>query len=604
MSQVDGAGAEWHRSLRAVWENVPSRSADYNLQMLRSVADVLASFVVVLALVGASCRSGERAEPRPTPGGAESRETRYSTGDPALDALQNEFLPTLEANRREFTGQTGLVRGFGAGAVYPQVWLRDSATIIPATRYLFPVEWLTSWLEEHLSHQRSDGQLWDWIAAGQAAPFKVDAPRASQVYRAGGVVLSADKNTTATDQEASAVESAAQVFAITGDREWLRKKLAGRRLVDRLDAALEWVLRERLSGRGLVTGALTADWGDVSPAHPDQRTIYRDDETPLVEGLYASVVTFRAADGLGRLFESLGEAGRAGYWRESAVRLRAAINQRLWQEGRGFYRFQVSLPGPKPPVPVDDAAMFAMGGNALAILYGVADERQTARIVATAEERQRIHGVSTIAGVLLPPFPTGFFRHPIQREEWTYQNGGQWDWWAGRFLLAEFCNGHAEAAHRQLLGIARRAAGSGGLHEWYTPSGEPRGSPHYAGSVGALSAALYQGLFGIDSRAEGLALTVRLGTTQGSVSIHEPALDRRVAYDWRYDTDQRTGRLHLESNAPGRGALRVLLPSGAVPELALMDGRAVEAAVEAVGSDAYLTLPTDWTAHDLEVRLR
>lgn len=564
-----------------------------------------ATLVAVLAFAAASCRSGERPEPRPSPGGAVSRETGYSTGDPALDALQKEFLPTLTANRREFTGQTGLVRGFGAGAAYPQVWLRDSATMIPATRYHFPVEWLTSWLEEHLSHQRPDGQLWDWIAAGDPAPFKADAPRAGQVYRAGGVVLSADKNTTATDQEASALESAAQVFAITGDREWLRKKVGGRRLVDRLDAALEWVLRERLSGRGLVTGALTADWGDVSPAYRDQRVIYRDDETPVVEGLYVSVMTFRAAEALGRLFEGLGEGERAGHWRESAVRLRAAINQRLWQGGgRGFYRFQVSLPGPKAPAPVDDAAMFALGGNALAILYGVAEPGQIARIVAAAEERQRRYGVSTIAGVLLPPFPTGFFKHSIQREEWSYQNGGQWDWWAGRFLLAEFRNGHAEAAHRQLLGIARRVAESGGLHEWYTPSGEPRGSPHYAGSVGALSGALYQGLFGIDSRAEGLALTVRLGTVPGSVRVHEPALDRRIAYAWRYDPDTRTGRLHFESNAPGTGTLRVRLPGGASPERALMDGLDVEVTVEAVGNDSYLALTTDWRAHDLEVRLR
>jgi hypothetical protein len=562
------------------------------------------TLVAVLGFAAASCRNGERAEPRPWPGGAVSRETRYSTGDPALDALQKEFLPTLTANRREFTGQTGLVRGFGAGAVYPQIWLRDSATMIPALRYHFRVEWLTSWLEEHLSHQRPDGQLWDWIAAGEPAPFRVDAPRAAQVYRAGAVVLSADKNTTATDQEASAVESAAQVFAITGDRGWLRKKVTGRRVVDRLEAALEWVLRERSSGRGLVTGALTADWGDVSPAYPDQRVIYRDEETPVVEGLYVSAMTFRAAEALGRLFAGLGEAERAGRWRESAARLRASINHRLWQEDRGFYRFQVSLPGPKPPAPVDETAMFALGGNALAILYGVADPRQTARIVAAAEGRQRIHGVSTIAGVLLPPFPIGFFKHPIQREEWSYQNGGQWDWWAGRFLLAEFRNGQAEAAYRQLLAIARRVAASGGLHEWYTPSGEPRGSPHYAGSVGALSGALYQGLFGIDSRAEGLALTVRLGTVPGSVRVHEPALDRRVAYDWRYDPDARTGRLHLESNAPGTGTLRVLLPGRGAPERALMDGMPVEVTVEAVGNDSYLTLTTDWRTHDLEVGLR
>jgi hypothetical protein len=557
------------------------------------------------ALVALACRGVEpAAEPRASPGGAESRETRYATGDPALDALQNEFLPTLEANRKEFAGQTGFVHGFGAGAIYPQVWLRDSATLIPATRYHFSREWLTSWLEEHLSHQRGDGQLWDWIATGEPGRFKADAPRAGQVYRAGGLVLSADKNTTATDQEASAVESAGQVFALTGDREWLRKRILGRRLVDRLDAAVTWVLREKLGAGGLVTGALTADWGDVSPAYPDQRVVYLDPETPLVEGLYASAMTFRAADVLGRLFESLGEGDRATYWRDAGARLRASINRRLWQEGRGFYRFQVPLPGAKPPGGVDEAAMFARGGNGLAVLYGVAEPSQTARIVAAAEERARRYSVSTVAGVLLPPFPTGYFKHPIQREEWTYQNGGQWDWWAGRLVLAEFRSGHAEAAYRQLLAMARRVAGSGGLFEWYTRSGEGRGSAHYAGSAGALAGAVYQGLFGIDSRAEGLALTVRLGSTSGSVRVHEPVLDRRLAYDWRYDAEARAGRLHLESNAPGTGALRLRLPGGVSPERVLLDGREVEPALETAGLDSYLSLTTDWGSHDLEVRLR
>ncbi len=206
--------------------------------------------------------------------------------------------------------------------------------------------------------------------------------------------------------------------------------------------------------------------------------------------------------------------------------------------------------------------------------------------------------------MLLPPFPAGFFEHPLQRAEWSYQNGGQWDWWAGRFLLAEFRSGHAEAAYRQLLAIARRVAQRGGLFEWYTRSGEGRGSPHYAGSVGALAGALYQGLFGIDSRAEGLALTVRLGPASGSVRVHEPALDRRLAYDWSYDLGSRTGRLHVASNAPGTGALRFRIPGGTSPERALLDGRQVELTMETVGTDSYLTLTTGWATHDLEVRLR
>jgi hypothetical protein len=570
---------------------------------VRPAGGVLRFLAAFALLPSLACRERVDAPPPAPPGGAASRETEYSTGDPALDALQKDFLPTLEANRKEFTGQMGLVRGFGAGTVYPQVWLRDSATMIPATRHHYSGEWLTSWLEEHLSHQRRDGQLWDWIAAGEPVRFKVDAPGAGQVYRAGTMVLTADKNTTATDQETSAILAAGDVFALTEDRDWLGKKILGQRLLDRLDAALDWVRRERLTKGGLVTAALTADWGDVAPFGSDNRAVYVDERTPMVEGLYVSVMTFRAAEVLGQLFEATGEPERAGFWREAAGQIRTSINRRLWQEDRGFYRFQLPMPGPKPPRAVDAQAMFALGGNALAMLYGVADPRQAARIVAAAEERQRRYGVSTIAGVLLPPFPRNFFEHPMQREEWSYQNGGQWDWWAGRFLLAEFRAGQAEAALRQLLEIAQRVKRSGGLYEWYTPAGEGRDSPHYAGSVGALSAAIDQGLFGIDSRKGGLDLTVRLGAVAGRVRVLEPAISRRIVYDYRYDPGRRVLRLRLETDAPGAGTLRLRLPDG-VPAHARIDGKEVPFTTEAIGRDAYVVLPADWRAREVEVRLR
>ncbi len=55
-------------------------------------------------------------------------------GDPQLLRLAARLQPTLERNRRRFAGQTGAVDGFGAGEAYPQVWLRDSATLLPLSR--------------------------------------------------------------------------------------------------------------------------------------------------------------------------------------------------------------------------------------------------------------------------------------------------------------------------------------------------------------------------------------------------------------------------------------------------------------------------------------
>ncbi len=562
--------------------------------------------LVVFVLAGAGCRS-------PAPQAAAERpalaltgyahETAYATGDPALDALQDLVRPTLEANHKEFAGKTGPVRGFGAGDIYPQVWLRDSATLIPATRYAYGLDHLTSWLEEHLAHQREDGRLWDWIAAGEPEAFRVNAPRAAEIYRANGTVLSADKNTTASDQETSAIDAAGQIFALSGRREWLTGKVAGRRLLDRLDAALEYVWREKRH-EDLVTAALTADWGDVSPAYPDQRVIYLDERTPRVESLYASVLFVRAAGVLSELSAAAGEERRGRAWSERAESMRRRLVERLWQEDRGFFRIFRLVPGPVPSAAVDESELFALGGNGLAALYGAADDRQASRLFAQAEERARDFRVSTVAGVLLPPFPRGFFLHPILKDEYTYQNGGQWDWWAGRFLLAEFRRGNAEAALRQLREIAGRVSRAGGLYEWNTRTGQGQGSSRYAGSAGALSGAIYQGLFGIDSRAEGLELTLRLGAVSGAFRVYEPAIDRYVAGRYEFDARARTASLRFESNAPGAGTLRVRLPESATVDGASLDTRAIPFAPEAVGQDRYVAVTTDWRPHVLQVRWR
>lgn len=538
-------------------------------------------------------------------GGFDARaEVSVRLADPALQALCERLAPTLEANRKELRGRTGLVRGFGAGAVYPQIWLRDSATLIPLSRYLYPRDHLESWLVEHLAHQQADGALRDWIAAGDPSAFRNDAPRVEAVYRAGVVVISADRNTTEADQETSAVEAAYQIFRITGDRAWLRSAVAGRPLVDRLDAALSFLLRRRFSRRfGLVTSAFTADWGDVSPVYGDQRAIYLDDKTPVVVGLYANALFDRAARDLEVLLDAAGRSARARFWAAQARSVRAAIVRHLWQGERGFFRVHLLESAPPGWAAPEDGDVFALGGNAVAALYGVADAPQAAAIFHAAEERRRRFGVSTVAGTLLPPYPSGFFRHPILREPYTYQNGGQWDWFAGRLVLAEFERGHAAAARRQLGEIAARVARGGGLREWATRDGAGRGSAVYAGSAGALGAALIAGLFGVELHEGRLDLTVRLGAEAGELRLREPATATEVTCASAYYAASRTLRLSYSSGARDAGTLRVRLPPGTRPASAIVDGKAAALKFETVGEDVYAVSATAPGTHQLQLQL-
>ena len=532
---------------------------------------------------------------------SEPGEAHAATDEQRLNVLIQRLGPVLDANRKQFAGRTGAVHGFGAGTIYPQIWLRDSATLLPLVRYRYPRAYLESWIEEHLAHQGPEGELYDWIALGEPERFRADAPRVRVTFRQGTQTLSADRNTTMNDQESSAVLAAAQAFRITGDTAWLRKPIAGHPLIQRLDAALTSVWNRGGERHGLVTSGFTSDWGDVGPVHPDQRVIYLDDTTPVVVALYTNALFSQAAHELALLWNRLGRADRSASWTERARRVRAGINRQLWQEQRGFYRAHRVVER-RGFADFDDSDLFGMGGNAVAALYGLASRERSQRIFATAEERRRRLGVSTVAGVLLPPYPAGFFKHPIMRDAYAYQNGGQWDWFAGRLLLAEFRRGGAETARKQLEEIAARIVGTGGFYEWYTKDGQGKGSATYAGSAGALAAAIFEGLFGVELEADGLDIRVRLGAHPGEVRLKEPATGRRVAYQYRVQPGSL--RLGYESNLKGTGSLAVLLPPGAAARQARVDGKPVRHRAETVGSDRYLVLLTDWKRHELEVEIR
>lgn len=541
---------------------------------------------------------------------SDTRGLSYETNSEDLNRLQNFFSKVLEANRKQFAGPSIEIKGFGAGSAYPQLWLRDSSTIIPVARYNFSVDHLKSWLEEHLRFQQPDGQLYDWIAPGAKSNFIGAAPRVREVFSGKGfdgrpLKISADKNTTESDQEPSAVNAAYQVFNITGDGDWLRKKINDRPLIDRLNDALEYLLKNRIDSRHeLITSALTADWGDVSTVYPDQRAIYLDERTPLVVGIYTNAMFFNAAQQLAELHRAVGNPTKADYWDEKSARIKSNINKYLWQEDKGFYRIHLVLKPELFSAPHDNSNIFAMGGNAVAVLFRVADDAQARRIFEVASKRKQEHGVSTIAGTLIPPFPRGYFKHPAVSEEYVYQNGGQWDWFAGRLLLAQFERGASQAAYRELIEVGKKAVQNNGLHEWHTLEGEGKGSRDYAGSAGVLGGAISQGLFGVYLNHGALTLKVRLSDRSGSIRVHEPATDRHVSYQYCYEPSLSVIRIKYSSNFPNPGRIHILLPQNKVPDTVVVDDRPSTFEIESVGDERYLVLATDWSGHTLQIRLQ
>lgn len=461
----------------------------------------------------------------------------YRTEYPEINKLQDLIINTTSSSATVFIENGKPISGFYAGSGYPQIWVRDSATIIQTGRYLFPESFISSWIEAFCENQMENGSIPDYIS-----PY------------------GSDKNTVETDQEASLVHSAYLYYKMTGNTSWLEKQVNGKRIIDRLDNSLMWVLTNRYdSNYGLVTGAYTADWGDVQ--FEDTPGTHVSEKTHWTCDIYDNSIFFQACNELSLMHSNLEENEKAIFWADTAYSIKENANKHLWQQNKGYYKMHVQI----SPVNFDfnENEMFPMGGNAVAIQSGLANHTQAKQIFETARERKIQVNASTIGCVLIPAYPAGFFANPGMDEEYEYQNGGQWDWFAGRLILEEFFNGRNEDAVTHLREIATQNNDAGGFYEWYTLDGTGKGSPIFLGSAGVLGQCVIEGYFGVDLSDDNLIITPRLGTNNGSISLYEPASDTWLSYNYTAFQNN-TILFDYETNYPGEIRFSFLVPENKI----------------------------------------
>ncbi len=515
------------------------------------------------------------------------RYTRFTASPPEMELVYLLIRLSLEENAVTFPGRIGRVHGFAPGRDYPQIWLRDSNSIISASRCFYDAPYIASWLEEHLAFQAENGGLRDWIdAQGEA-----------------------DKNTTETDQESSAVQAAYQIFQLLGT-DWLKTIIRGRSVITRLESALDFVLRHRWSpAHGLITGAHTADWGDVDLIGADQDAVYVDENTHWTVDVYDQSMFHQSCLELAGMLESLGRRQRAAAWRETASSIRKRTRASLWQPARGFFAVHRHLDDLRHDFEEDD--IFAMGGNVQALLAGLTDPAQSRRIIENALHRRRSQGVSTVSGTLLPPYPAGVFRHPLLDQPYEYQNGGQWDWFGGRLILAMFENGFGREARTRLLEIIRKNEQNRGFFEWDDREGVGHGSDMFCGSAGSMALAVIRGYYGIYMDREKLRLEPRLGTDSGRVHLYLPAADAFAAYDYHYDPQSRGIRFHMDTNIPLEEELKVLAPWEELESIRRgnhllrveVEDRAIPARTEIRNEDVYIVIRGEFRDRRIEIYL-
>jgi hypothetical protein len=395
--------------------------------------------------------------------------TFYESGRDWLDRLQYLLRQVLRNNELHFKGK---LFAFAAGTTYPQAWIRDTATMTGYARYFYPLSDLQGIVDRFFLTQSRQGEIQDWVdTAGRC-----------------------DKNTVESDQETSLV-LAAWPLALS-DPGWLAGKIAGASRLRRLDMALEWLWGNRRDpARGLIWSGFTADWGDVERSYADGRATRLSDRSRRTFSTYAQALFIQAAQKLARMAERLQDGKMAAKWRQRGTAVSAATRRLLFLPDKGY--FLVHRVEGKDEALRWERNILAVGGNAEAMRAGLLDKKEIARLLRVLEDRRRQYRLRSVSYTLLPPYPEGFFPHPLLRSPWSYQNGGEWDWIGGRLVAALYQAGFRDPAENYLQEIAVRNLAALNIFEWSDRAGNGLGASFFAGAAGILGEALLFGRLGL-----------------------------------------------------------------------------------------------------------
>ena len=313
--------------------------------------------------------------------------------------MRDTITQVLRRCEIDFGGAYGdPVQGFVPGAEYPMIFARDTSTLLQAATYFYPSARLASPVEEFLRRQYDDETKSDedGVAAGAGAISAVVAP--------DGHI---DKATSVSDEETHLIHAAYVYFKTAGGEAWLQQQLRDRRVIDRLNAALDWLYAHRLDrATGLIKRAHTTDWGDVKMEPAANPTDIDPDRDTWTASIYDQALTHRALLELAEMNDAAGDPGRAGQLRQAAEALRRQTRRLMWLPKQGLFRTHLHLTPLSHPFKEIDMVSIA---NAVAVRCGLADSERT-RIIFDRLERARLAaGASKPGLVLYPPYPEGTF---------------------------------------------------------------------------------------------------------------------------------------------------------------------------------------------------
>ena len=302
---------------------------------------------------------------------------------------------------------------FAGRGHFQQYWARDSFFASLGATKLKDFDVVKKQLELFVGFQGKQGNIPNQITPGLRASYRL----------IGGKVV---------DATALYIIAFADYIRESKDRNFAEKNFESAR------KAIEWLKRKDKNKDFLIEEGLFANWAD---------SILKFGRV-----LYTNCCYYRALNDFARICRQVKREELALDYDKLAVNVKNAINEKFWL--RDYYADWIDF---------RKHGNFASDGNALAVLWGVANKEQANRI----ERKIREFGLDALPlKTSHPGYP--FWRIPIillPFQAYHYHNGFSWLWLGCMNVIALHKIGLKDEAMVELERIAEAIVSNGTVHE-------------------------------------------------------------------------------------------------------------------------------------------
>lgn len=374
-----------------------------------------------------------------------------------------------------------IANGLNAGSGYSQIWARDMNTFIETACEVTDHKDLRNAILLFFALQQPNGEMIDGYVKKEDFTWNDNVP----YYSDAAPEHVGFKNTVETDQETSLIQIVGKYVRKTGDRSILSEVVAGQTVSERMERMVEYLLKERFDPqRGLLYGAMTADWGDVQPN--DDFGVDMNEHSHKAIDIYDNAMFIIALDDLQQLTDDQTQKAR---WKKLRQQIADNARKHLWDSKNHKFYPHLYLTTSPIPATFDENTIYYHGGTTIAMEAGLLSKEEIKEANDRMLENVRLSNMPSIGLTLYPPYPDNLFRGGMSKA-YVYQNGGDWTWFGGRTIQQLIKHGFVEEAYDEIRPMIDRVIQNKGFYEWYGQGNVPSGSGHFKGSAGVLAKAI------------------------------------------------------------------------------------------------------------------